>query len=153
MNTYIQKAPFGWLILYATDQTLIKIDLKHHTDQDIPDGNSPPIQWSEPFEAYFEDAAQSPVLPIQPTGTAFQRSVWQQISQIRTGDHATYGEIASSLKSSPRAVGQACGANPYPLIVPCHRVVSSTGIGGFAHQRQGGQLMIKQWLLDHERPN
>jgi methylated-DNA-[protein]-cysteine S-methyltransferase len=83
--------------------------------------------------------------------TDFQRKVWKGIAAIRPGKTRTYGELAERIKSSPRAVGNACGANPYPLVVPCHRVVATNhGLGGFARQRGGFLLDVKRWLLAHE---
>lgn len=72
------------------------------------------------------------------------------IAAIPRGRTATYGELATSLGSAPRAVGQACGANPFPLIVPCHRVTSAAGLGGFANAREGWLLEVKRWLLAFE---
>ena len=90
-------------------------------------------------------------LPLRPSGTAFQRRVWAQIAAIPNGQTHTYGELAKALKNAPRAVGQACGANPYPLVVPCHRVVATGGgLGGFARERGGFLLDVKRWLLKHE---
>ena len=86
-----------------------------------------------------------------PKGSLHQRKVWDAIAQIPRGETLTYGDIAKKIKSAPRAIGGACGANPYPLIVPCHRVVSAQGIGGFARQNeQGYHRNIKKWLLQHE---
>jgi methylated-DNA-[protein]-cysteine S-methyltransferase len=99
---------------------------------------------------YLVDPAAAFELPLKPAGTAFQRRVWDAISAIPAGRLSTYGEVARKLHSGPRAVGQACGANPYPLAIPCHRVVSSTGLGGFAHNDDGFHLAIKRWLLAHE---
>ena len=62
----------------------------------------------------------------------------------------TYGEMAKKLDSSPRAVGNACRANPLPIIIPCHRVVSQSGIGGYGGHTEGEVLAIKEWLLHHE---
>lgn len=95
-------------------------------------------------------------LPLRPSGTTFQRRVWEQISAIPRGNTNTYGEVAKRLRNAPRAVGQACGANPFPVVVPCHRVVASSkglndGLGGFARQGGGFLLDIKRWLLAHER--
>lgn len=91
-------------------------------------------------------------LPLKPQGTLFQRRVWQQIAAIAPGRTRTYGELAKALGSAPRAVGQACGANPLPIIVPCHRVVAAQGgLGGFARHKEGFLLEVKRWLLDHER--
>ena len=104
------------------------------------------------LRAYLADAGFAFSLPLQPAGTRFQRRVWEQIAQIPSHQTWSYGELAKALKSAPRAVGQACGANPYPVVVPCHRVVAAGGgLGGFS--RQGGEffLDVKRWLLAHER--
>ena len=91
-------------------------------------------------------------LPLAPAGTHFQRRVWQAIAAIPTGETQSYDVIATQLGSGARAVGNACGANPYPVIVPCHRVIAANqGLGGFARNRGGFLLDIKRWLLEHER--
>lgn len=106
------------------------------------------------IESYVEDPDFRFDLPLAEAGTPFQRRVWDAIRAIRRGRTLTYGEMARSLASAPRAVGQACGANPFPLVVPCHRVVGAKGIGGFAHHGDGFLVEIKQWLLRHEHaPN
>jgi len=101
--------------------------------------------------AYLVDADYTFLLPLRAAGTVFQRRVWQQIAAIPTHQTRTYGEVARTLDNAPRAVGQACGANPYPVVVPCHRVLASGGgLGGFARQRGGFLLDVKRWLLTHE---
>lgn len=101
--------------------------------------------------AYIADPTFTFGLPLRPAGTHFQRRVWEQILAIPTGQTHTYGEVAKNLKNAPRAVGQACGANPYPVVVPCHRVVATGGgLGGFARERGGFLLDVKRWLLTHE---
>lgn len=103
------------------------------------------------LQAYFADPSFQFGLPLKPAGTIFQRRVWEQIDAIPSGQIATYGQLAKALKNAPRAVGQACGANPYPVVVPCHRVVATGGgLGGFARERGGFLLDIKRWLLSHE---
>jgi len=103
------------------------------------------------LEAYLADPDFSFSLPLKPAGTNFQRRVWQQIAAIPGGRTQTYGQLAKNIANAPRAVGQACGANPYPVVVPCHRVVASDGgLGGFARERGGFLLDIKRWLLGHE---
>ena len=102
------------------------------------------------IERYLEDSEFRFDLPIAFQGTPFQRRVWKRISAIDAGLTRSYGEIARELGSSPRAVGQACGANPVPLVVPCHRVLAAGGLGGFAHQERGFHLAVKRWLLAHE---
>ena len=87
---------------------------------------------------------------LQTNGTLFQEKVWQALRQIPVGQVMTYGELAQQLNTSARAVGNACRANPIPLLIPCHRVVSKSGMGGFAGSRDGLPLKIKARLLDHE---
>lgn len=104
------------------------------------------------LRAYLADADFALSLPLRPAGTRFQRRVWDEIARIPNRRTKSYGDLAKAIRSAPRAVGQACGANPYPVVVPCHRVIASDGgLGGFA--RQGGEffLEIKRWLLSHER--
>ena len=82
----------------------------------------------------------------------FNRRVYEVARTIPPGRTMTYGEIARRLKSVPRAVGQACGRNPYPVVVPCHRVVAADGgLGGFASATGGYLLDAKRWLLAHEK--
>lgn len=83
-------------------------------------------------------------------GTPFQKKVWTALQQIPAGKVVTYGELAQQLKTSARAVGNACRANPVPLVIPCHRVVARSGMGGYAGSRDGSPLKIKAWLLEHE---
>ena len=105
---------------------------------------------SAQVERYLRDPDFRFRLPLQAAGTPFQRRVWDSIAAIPRGRTRSYGDIARELGSAPRAVGQACGENPYPLVIPCHRVVSARGIGGFAHAEDGYLLRIKRWLLAHE---
>jgi methylated-DNA-[protein]-cysteine S-methyltransferase len=103
------------------------------------------------LERYVGDADFRFDLPLMPTaGTPFQRAVWGEISAVPRGRVVSYGYIAKRLGSAARAVGQACGANPFPPIVPCHRVVSASGLGGFANNTDGFLIATKRWLLAHE---
>lgn len=102
---------------------------------------------------YLDDPEYRFKLPLKEVGTAFQRKVWGAISSIPSGRTLSYGAIARQIRTGPRAVGQACGANWFPLVVPCHRVVASGGLGGFGSQDEdesGHHLTIKRWLLAHE---
>ena len=83
-------------------------------------------------------------------GTPFQRRVWDAISGIASGTTATYGELARALDAPARSVGQACGDNRLPIVIPCHRVVGVDGLGGFAHASGGFPTTVKRWLLEHE---
>lgn len=91
-------------------------------------------------------------LPLMTIGTDFQNRVWQTIASIPRGHVLTYGDIARRVRSAPRAVGQACGANWFPLVIPCHRVTAAGGLGGFANSddEAGFQIGVKRWLLAHE---
>ncbi|PRC93591.1 methylated-DNA--[protein]-cysteine S-methyltransferase [Solimicrobium silvestre] len=104
------------------------------------------------IQCYFENPAFQFTVPLAPIGTEHQRKVWQAISQIPLGQVINYGQIAKQIASAPRAVGQACGANWYPIIIPCHRVTAAKGLGGFAHHSEvaGFHLTVKRWLLAHE---
>jgi methylated-DNA-[protein]-cysteine S-methyltransferase len=103
------------------------------------------------IERYVADPDFHFKLPLRTVGTPFQRRVWDMIASIPCGQTRRYGDIARALRSGPRAVGQACGTNFFPLVIPCHRVVSANGIGGFAHNSSGYLLDVKRWLLAHER--
>jgi len=103
------------------------------------------------IERYLDDPAFRFTVPLRPGGTAFQRRVWEAIRAIPLAESRTYGEIARTVRSSARAVGQACGGNRIALIIPCHRVVASGGsLGGFMNADRGDPLAIKRWLLAHE---
>jgi len=113
------------------------------------------METARQLQAYLADPTFTFSLPLQPAGTIFQRRVWTCISAIAAGHTRSYGDLAKELHSAPRAVGQACGANPFPLIIPCHRVVAASkglngGLGGFAHDTGGLLIDIKRWLLAHE---
>jgi methylated-DNA-[protein]-cysteine S-methyltransferase len=102
------------------------------------------------IERYLDDPEFRFTLPFDYCGTEFQCRVWREIKSIKSGKTNTYKEIARRLKSAPRPVGGACGANRIPILIPCHRVLGSNGIGGFMHARSGYPLEIKRWLLRHE---
>jgi len=103
------------------------------------------------IERYLDDPAFEFTVPLAPQGTPFQQRVWDAIRAIPLAESRTYGEVARTVQSAPRAVGQACGANRIALIIPCHRVVGSRGaLGGFMNAAAGDPLAIKRWLLTHE---
>ena len=103
-------------------------------------------------EKYLLDADFAFTFPLPEVGSAYQRKVWAAISAIPRGSVRTYGQVAKHIGSAPRAVGQACGANWFPLVIPCHRVTASGGLGGFASSddEHGFTLTVKRWLLRHE---
>jgi methylated-DNA-[protein]-cysteine S-methyltransferase len=89
-------------------------------------------------------------VPLKLVGSKHQLDVWQEMQAIPAGETRTYGEIAEAIGSNARAVGTACGKNPIPLIVPCHRIVAANGLGGFMGGKRDDPLAIKRWLLAHE---
>lgn len=108
-------------------------------------------QVCDQLAAYLADPTYVFDLPLATVGTPFRRRVWQALRDIPPGRPLSYGELAQRLGSAPRAVGQACGANPLPIVVPCHRVVAKNGLGGFMNHSAGDPLAIKRWLLHHEQ--
>ena len=102
------------------------------------------------IEKYLESKIKNFNVDVQLKVTAFQEKVLKQLLLIPYGETRTYGEIAKILKTSPRAVGNACRNNPLPIIIPCHRVVAANGIGGYAGATEGGLLDIKYQLLHLE---
>jgi len=97
--------------------------------------------------AYFDDAANGFDIPLDVAGSEFQRAVCDAMLAIPVGETRTYGDIARDLGVPAQAVGQACGGNPIPIIIPCHRVLGATGLGGFSG---AGGVETKVVLLRHE---
>jgi methylated-DNA-[protein]-cysteine S-methyltransferase len=97
--------------------------------------------------AYFEGHLRQFDLPLAPAGSDLQRRTCGAMLAIPFGETRTYGEIAADLGASAQAIGQACGGNPIPLIIPCHRVLAANNLGGFSG-RHG--IESKVWLLKHE---
>lgn len=102
------------------------------------------------FRNYFGGAQAGFSIPLVPAATPFQQRVREALRAIPTGQTRSYGELAVQLESGPRAVGNACRRNPLPIVVPCHRVVAASGIGGYAGRTAGPELRRKRWLLQHE---
>jgi methylated-DNA-[protein]-cysteine S-methyltransferase len=102
------------------------------------------------IESYLRKPQTHFDIPLDLHGTEFQQRVWRALQKIPLGQTLTYGQLADKLRSSARAVGNACRQNPVPLIVPCHRVVAKNGIGGFSGKTRGAPIARKRWLLSHE---
>jgi methylated-DNA-[protein]-cysteine S-methyltransferase len=147
----IFAAPFGKLGITCTEEALLGIDFLPAAIRAQAARNELAREACAQLRAYLADASFRFDLPIELRGTEHQRKVWQAMSAIPSGQTRTYGEIAVQVASSPHAVGQACGSNPVPIVIPCHRVVSRSGLGGFMHSADRGAIAIKRWLLDHER--
>jgi len=108
------------------------------------------------LERYRDDPDAKFDLPLQVEGSPLQRRVWNAMCAIPRGRTRTYGELAHELGAhfpvDARAIGQACGDNRLPIVIPCHRIVAADGLGGFGHSTGGYLLEVKRWLLMHEAP-
>ena len=118
----------------------------------FPAKNPLAAQAAKQLEHYRENPDASFDLPLLIEGSPLERGVWDAMCAIPRGRTRTYGELARELGADPRAIGQACGDNRLPIVIPCHRVVAADGIGGFAHSTGGYLLEAKRWLLMHEAP-
>ena len=108
-------------------------------------------QASKWLDDYFSGKAAKTDLPFKLKGTDFQRRVWAQMLTISAGETLTYGEVAQRLNSSARAVGGACRVNPVVILVPCHRIIAATGIGGYAGKIAGVMIDRKTQLLSYDQ--
>lgn len=143
-------SPLGRLGLQCRDGRITRLDYLANT--------IPLKAATTPFERrvikqlarFFLNSENHFTLPLDMQGTDFQCRVWQALTEIPAGQTLTYGELAVRLDSGARAVGNACRNNPVPIIVPCHRVVSVAGIGGYSGSTGGRDIERKQWLLKHE---
>lgn len=148
----IVEAPFGAVGIRTDGDRLIEVVYLPPSFAPQTPRNALAAQALSQVERYLHDPDFAFNLPLVPVGTAFQQKVWQVIAAIPGGAVLTYGDIARRIASAPRAVGQACGANWFPLLIPCHRVTAAGGLGGFAHHDDaaGFHLGVKRWLLAHE---
>ena len=149
-HSYLDS-PIGPLLLTGNPDALTGLYLAEHARITVPLGTRDDSAFAEPVRQlgeYFAGERRTFELPLAPSGTPFQRRVWQLLQGIGYGERRTYGELAAELgnPNAARAVGLANGRNPISIVVPCHRVVGSSGaLTGYA-----GGLTNKQWLLDFE---
>jgi len=124
-------SPLGRLTLFEEDGRLAALDWYGKRSA----GEPTPLllEARRQLAAYFDGRRQAFDLPLAPAGSPFERRVWQLMSDIPYGETRTYGELARDLAAAPRAVGQACGRNPLPILIPCHRVLAADGrLGGYS---------------------
>jgi methylated-DNA-[protein]-cysteine S-methyltransferase len=145
------KTPFAHLGISIIDDRLEAIDFIESRNE-IKPGNESTLNVCNQIRQYLHDPKFNDQFdfPCSSAGTPFQQKVWNALKHIPAGQVVTYGELAKKLGTSARAVGNACRKNPIPVVIPCHRVVSSSGIGGYAGDTSGDLLKIKSWLLQHE---
>lgn len=149
----ILSLPWGQLGIYASNECLNRCDWMNKSIQ--PAAEDIGVAWYRrclnEIHAYLQNPAHRFDLGLPTQGTDFQQRVWKALSEIPAGEVRTYGTLAADLGSSPRAVAQACRANPWALVIPCHRVVAADGPGGYGGASQGPLLALKQGLLVHEK--
>lgn len=145
------SSPIGPLKINTQNDalTLIRFLSEEPETQCITDSFTQQIQ--QELQTYFQNPHHIFKVKLAIKGTPYQLNVWNALSNIPVGQTLTYQALAGQLKSSPRAIGNACRANPVPIIIPCHRVVARKGLGGFAGNINGQLIEIKKWLLQHER--
>jgi methylated-DNA-[protein]-cysteine S-methyltransferase len=147
----VVAAPFGALGLRVANGMLTAVDFLSLTTQPLAPKDPAVREICECLTEYLRNPRCPFHIPISVAGTPFQQHVWSAIRQIPVGEILTYSELAQRVASGPRAVANACGANPIPVVIPCHRVVAKHGLGGFMQGRDPDSLSIKRWLLRHER--
>jgi methylated-DNA-[protein]-cysteine S-methyltransferase len=138
------------------DERVVEISYLPLSAKSLAPQNALAARAAEQLERYRENPDTRFDLPVLVEGTPLQRAVWEAMCAIPRGKTRTYGDIARELEAAhfatPRAIGQACGDNRLPIVIPCHRVVAADGIGGFGHATGGYLLEAKRWLLMHEAP-
>jgi len=150
------ESPVGALKLVASDKGLAAILWENDSPRRVPltglvenDRHPVLLKAERQLEEYFAGSRQAFDLPLDMRGTTFQKDVWEALLAIPYGETRSYGQLAKQLgrPSASRAVGAANGRNPISIVVPCHRVIGSSGkLTGFA-----GGLDVKARLLDMER--
>ncbi|MDD5036190.1 MAG: methylated-DNA--[protein]-cysteine S-methyltransferase [Methylococcaceae bacterium] len=142
--------PFGALVLTASTECLLGIELKTEVDELIAPSSPLLEDAARQFEHFFDDPRWQFSLPLRLQGSVYRQTVWRALCAIRPGSVKTYGQLARELASGSRAVAGACRSNDFPIIIPCHRVVAGSGLGGYCGSLSGPFLDIKCWLLRHE---
>jgi methylated-DNA-[protein]-cysteine S-methyltransferase len=149
MEQAIIESPLGAIRIEAQDGAITRLRwTRDPVDSNPPAPGSLLARAAEQLAEYFDGERDDFDLPVSPAGTDFQRAVWDAMVAIPKGGYRTYGDVAGELNASARSVGTACGANPIPVIIPCHRILAAGGkLGGFSAE---GGVEDKVWLLRHE---
>lgn len=144
---FVVESPVGTLVLHETGGALAAITWRR-ADANAGSDVSPLLATAaRQLDEYFGGRRRSFELPLAPKGSPFQQRVWAEMCRIPFGATARYGDLARALGTAAQPIGQACGANPIPIVIPCHRVVAAGGLGGFSG---GAGLTSKRFLLRHE---
>lgn len=151
----LYSAPFSLLGVTLTRGKVSGIDFLDDDKSIAEASEMPEISKSaqkvkDELDRYFEDGLYPLDLSVELVGSPFQIKVWQTLRKIKPGNTVSYGMLARQLKSSARAIGGACRTNPIPIIIPCHRVISRQGLGGYTGD-DAQRLDYKRCLLLHEK--
>lgn len=132
MSYLTYNSPVGPLTLFEENGAIIAVEWGWPPETDEPP--APVLERaSQQLDAYFQGKLQAFDLPLDPMGTPFQKKVWQALARIPFGATRSYGELAAELETAPRALGGACGRNPLPILIPCHRVLAADrSLGGYS---------------------
>lgn len=145
------QLPIGRVGVIAPQDHLIGIEFIAPDSEMIKPKTTTAKETVLQLQCYFADPNFNFDVPIQLSGISeFQQQVLQAMQKIPVGETRTYADLATALKSHARAIGGACRYNPIPLIIPCHRIVAKTNLGGYMGETKGPNLRIKKWLLKHE---
>jgi methylated-DNA-[protein]-cysteine S-methyltransferase len=145
------KTPFAVLGIRTAPSVVTGIEFLPRTERAQGPTNALAERVVRQLERYFADPHFRFTLPLAPANSAFRQRFRAALMQVPVGESRTYGELARTLHTAPRAVGGACGSNSIAVVVPCHRVVGSRGsLGGFMNAVDDAPLAIKRWLLTHE---
>ena len=136
--------PTGPMTLTEKDGAIVRAEWESGGADDTPLLRKAAAQ----LVAYFDDPAQGFDLPLKVEASEFQQRVCEAMLAIPLGETRTYGDLSKDLGVPAQAIGQGCGGNPIPVIIPCHRVLGANGLGGFSGL---GGVETKVWLLKHER--
>jgi len=142
--------PFARVGIVTQDGRLQQIDYLNRRHRPRAAGSRLAADAARQILRYLKSPGLVFDLPLDLQGTRFQKRVWKALAAIPAGEVRSYGTLARQLGSGARAIGNACRANPLPIIIPCHRVVAASGIGGYSGKTSGPVLAVKHWLLDHE---
>lgn len=137
--------PVGDITLSEEDERIVALDWGWGRDQTETCGLA---EGRRQLQAYFDGELFRFSLPLAPVGTAYRRRVWQALIDVPPGQTRTYTQLAARAGGSARSIGGAMAANPIPIVIPCHRVLASGGIGGFSG---GDGLSTKRYLLALEQ--
>lgn len=143
------NTPIGLLSLTSQRGKLVQIEYRG-TDQPTSATQDACLMHAcAQIEQYFLDPTTTFQIPFILIGTPLQKKIWQALMNIPCGCTLSYGDLAERLQTHPRVIGNACRANPLPIVVPCHRIVAANNIGGYMGKKEK-HLKIKRWLLEHE---